>query len=161
MLATVKMEIKQKTTNLFPSREIIYRGHIYNDNLHKDKKGKKMNAIKTIYWLRVALGITAGIICAVVSKLLGSTIGIDGTSTILYSVTLVLLIYILSLRLLKTKFQNKVETPSKITMTGIGMYFISWLTFYILAYTIILAVTNTIPDPPILPDPTSTATITP
>jgi len=108
---------------------------------------KKMNPIKTIYWLRVALGITAGAICAGASKLIETKIGLDGTSVILYSITIALLIYLLSFRLLKTKFQNQVETPSKITMTGIGIYFIAWITFYILFYTIILYVTNTIPEP--------------
>jgi len=111
-----------------------------------------MNPIKTIYCLRVALGIIAGAICAVASRLIETAIGMEGTSAILYSVTLALLIYLLSFRLLKAKYQNKVETPSKITMTGIGIYFIAWLTFYILFYTIILAATNAIPDPtPVIP----------
>jgi hypothetical protein len=116
-----------------------------------------MNAIKTIYWLRVALGITSGAICAAVSRLLETKIGLDGTSTILYSITLTLLIYIVSLRLLKAKFQNKVETPSKITMTGIGIYFIASLAFYILFYTLILVATNSIPEPM----PIATPAITP
>jgi hypothetical protein len=116
-----------------------------------------MNAIKTIYWLRVALGITSGAICAAVSRLIETKIGLDGTSTILYSITLTLLIYIVSLRLLKAKFQNKVETPSKITMTGIGIYFIASLAFYILFYTLILVATNSIPEPM----PIATPAITP
>jgi hypothetical protein len=110
-----------------------------------------MSTVKIIYWLRVALGITSGAICAAVSRLLETKIGIDGTSAILYSITLSLLIYLLTLRILKAKFQNKVETPSKITMTGIGIYFIAWLAFYILFYTLILAATNSIPA---LPEPT-------
>jgi uncharacterized membrane protein len=103
---------------------------------------KKMNPIKTIYWLRVALGITAGAICAALSNFVESRNIMQGTPIILYSITLTLLVYLLSLRLIKTKFQNKVETPSKITMTGIGMYFFAWLTFYILFYTIITAATG-------------------
>ncbi|MDR0797414.1 MAG: hypothetical protein LBE70_01655 [Nitrososphaerota archaeon] len=110
-----------------------------------------MNAIKTVYWLRVLLGIASGVISAVVSRLLELKIGLDGTSVILYSITLALLVYLISFRLLKIKFQDKVATPSKITMTGIGIYFISWLAFYILAYTFILAATNSIP-PTATPD---------
>jgi len=106
-----------------------------------------MKTVATIYWLRVALGVTAGIICAAASRLLETKAGIDGTSVLLWSITLALLIYLFSYRLLRAKFQNKVESPSKITMTGIGIYFISWLTFYILFYTIILAATGTIPTP--------------
>ncbi|MDR2700708.1 MAG: hypothetical protein LBC12_07955 [Nitrososphaerota archaeon] len=110
-----------------------------------------MNTITTIYWLRMALGITAGAICAALSRLIESSMGIDGITVILYSIVLTLLIYMLSLRLLKAKFQNKVETPSKITMTGIGMYFFAWLTFYILFYTIILAATGSIPTTEVVP----------
>ena len=112
-------------------------------------RGKReMNTIKTIYCIRIALGITSGAICAAASRILETTIGIDGTPAILYSITLTLLIYLLSLRLLQAKYRNSVETPSKITMTGIGIYFLAWLTFYILCYTIILAATNSIPEPP-------------
>ena len=118
-----------------------------------------MIPIKTIYWLRVALGVTSGALCAAVSRVLETTIGLDGTSALLYSITLALLVYLLSFRLLKAKFQNKVATPSKITMTGIGIYFLAWISVYILCYTIILAATNSIPDPP-LPDPTASVTPT-
>ena len=118
-----------------------------------------MIPIKTIYWLRVALGVTSGALCAAVSRVLETTIGLDGTSALLYSITLALLVYLLSFRLLKAKFQNKVATPSKITMTGIGIYFLAWISVYILCYTIILAATNSIPAPP-LPDPTASVTPT-
>jgi uncharacterized membrane protein YbhN (UPF0104 family) len=112
-----------------------------------------MKAITTIYWLRAALGVTAGAICAIVARLVETKVGIDGTATLLYSITLALLIYLLSVRLLKAKFLNKVEKPSKITMTGIGIYFIAWLAFYTLFYTIILAATNSIPIPEAAPTP--------
>jgi len=97
-----------------------------------------MKPIATIYWLRLIIGIISGIICAVLSNFL-ITYGMEGTSVLLYSISLTLVIYLVSLRLLKMKFQSKVETPSKITMTGIFMYFIAWLVFYILFYTIIVA----------------------
>jgi hypothetical protein len=108
---------------------------------------RKVNTITTIYWLRVALGVTAGAICATVSRLLETKAGIEGTSIVLWSIALALLIYLFSFRLLKAKFQDKVESPSKITMTGIGIYFITWLTCYILFYTLILAATGAIPTP--------------
>jgi hypothetical protein len=107
-----------------------------------------MNTITTIYWLRAALGITSGAICAAVSILIETKIGIEGTATLMYSIALALLIYLLSIRLLKAKYLSKVEKPSKITMTGIGMYFIAWIAFYTLFYTILLAATNSIPLPP-------------
>ncbi|MGD6933536.1 MAG: hypothetical protein ACQCN5_04960 [Candidatus Bathyarchaeia archaeon] len=100
-----------------------------------------MKPITIIYWLRMALGITSGAICAALSRFLENT-GMEGTSILLYSISLTLLIYLVSFRLIKMKFQNKVETPSKITMTGIGMYFFSWIAFYVLFYTIILVGTG-------------------
>jgi hypothetical protein len=115
-----------------------------------------MNALQTMYWLRMALGITSGAVCAALSKVLQSSFGIDGISVILYSITFTLLIYLLSVHLLKAKFLSKVESPSKITMTGIGIYFLSWITFYILSYTIILVATGTVPppvDPSVTPTP--------
>ena len=98
-----------------------------------------MNTITIIYWLRVAIGMATGAICAVLSNFLitNSIIVEDQISVLLYSISLALLIYLLSFRILKTKFQNKVETPQKITMTGIGIYFISWIVFYVLVYTIL------------------------
>jgi len=113
-----------------------------------------MKPITTIYWLRTALGITAGAICAALSKFMVSA-NVDGTSVLLYSISLALLIYLITFRLLKMKFQNKVETPSKITMTGIGMYFFAWIAFYVLCYTIIIAATGGIPEPSVIPEPTA------
>jgi hypothetical protein len=95
-----------------------------------------MKPLTTIYWLRMALGIITGAICAVLSKFLMTT-GLEGTSILLYSVSLTLLIYLISFRILKSKYQSQVEKPSKITMTGIGMYFFAWLAFFVLFYTII------------------------
>lgn len=100
-----------------------------------------MKPITTIYWLRMALGITAGAISAGVSKFLETT-GMEGTSILLYSISLALLIYLISFRVIKMKFQTKVEPTSKITMTGIGMYFFAWIAFYVFFYTIIVIATN-------------------
>jgi hypothetical protein len=66
----------------------------------------------------------------------------EGTSVLLYSISLTLVIYLISLQVFKKKFQNQIETPSKITMTGIGIYFLAWLSFYILFYTVITANTG-------------------
>ncbi|MGD6809174.1 MAG: hypothetical protein ACQCN3_05690 [Candidatus Bathyarchaeia archaeon] len=100
-----------------------------------------MKPITIIYWLRMVLGISAAAICAVLSQFLATT-GMEGISILLYSISVTLLIYLISFRLIKIKFQNQIETPSKITMTGIGMYFFSWLAFYVLFYTIIVVGTG-------------------
>ncbi|MDR2203914.1 MAG: hypothetical protein LBE76_06425 [Nitrososphaerota archaeon] len=99
-----------------------------------------MKPITIIYWLRIALGMIAGTISAVMSHYL-LNYGMDRISIILYAVSVTLLVYMATLYLLKAKFQNQVETPSKITMTGIGIYFLVWIVSYILIYTTIHAST--------------------
>jgi hypothetical protein len=116
----------------------------YNDNSFKARGRKRMNPTTIIYWLRMAMGIVTGVICAFLSNFLESY-GMEGISILLYSISLALLIYLITFRLLKMKFQNQVETPSKITMTGIGIYFFAWLAFYILFYTIMYMNTATVP----------------
>jgi len=100
-----------------------------------------MKPIAQIYWLRTGLGITAGALCAVLARFLDST-NMEGISILLYAISLTLLIYLISFRIIKIKYQNKVDKPSKITMTGIGMYFFSWLAFFVLFYTIIRIATG-------------------
>ena len=100
-----------------------------------------MKPIVLIYWLRTALGIVAGALSAGLARFLESTT-IEGTSILLYSISLTLLIYLISYRIIKIKFQNQVEKPSKITMTGIGMYFFAWIAFFVLFYTIIRVATG-------------------
>jgi hypothetical protein len=101
-----------------------------------------MKPIAQIYWLRMVLGITAAALSAVLSRYLETTNSMEGTSILLYSISLTLLIYLISFRLIKMKYKNIVEPANKITMTGIGMYFFSWIAFYVLFYTIIRIATG-------------------
>jgi hypothetical protein len=86
-----------------------------------------------IYWTRLALGVVAAIISALVALNLEA---LDFT-TFTTSLTIALLVYLVSYYLLKAKFYNKVEKQSKIMTMGIGIYFISWATFFVLSYSII------------------------
>ncbi|MGA3288641.1 MAG: hypothetical protein ABSD42_00165 [Candidatus Bathyarchaeia archaeon] len=92
-----------------------------------------MTPIVQLYWIRVALGITAGASSAVVAILIGNT-GID---TLLNSFTIALIIYLLSYYVLKAVYKNKIEKQSKILSTAVAMYFFAWLPFFILFYTMI------------------------
>ena len=92
-----------------------------------------MTPIVQLYWIRVALGITAGASSAVVAILIGNT-GID---TLLNSFTIALVIYLLSYYVLKAVYKNKIEKQSKILSTAVAMYFFAWLPFFILFYTMI------------------------
>jgi len=47
-----------------------------------------------------------------------------------------LLIYFVTYYILRGFYKNKIEKQSKILSTAIGMYFFSWLTFFVLFYTV-------------------------
>ena len=53
--------------------------------------------------------------------------------------SIALIIYLTSYYVIKLKFMNKVEKPRKLITTGIGIYFLSWIVFWALLYTIIAA----------------------
>ena len=97
-----------------------------------------MKLLVKVYWLRVALGIIAAFLCAVYGILTGTISNSIFTFNILMnSITLALAIYLISYYIIKRKFMLKVEKPSKLVTTGIGIYFIAWLVFWVLLYTII------------------------
>jgi hypothetical protein len=86
-----------------------------------------------IYWTRLALGIVA----AIISALVAMTLDVHDFSAFTTSLTIALMVYLLSYYPLKAKFYNKVEKQSKIMTMGIGIYFITWAVFFILFYSII------------------------
>ncbi len=92
-----------------------------------------MRPLVLIYLTRLALGMVAALISAVVAMNLDA---LDFT-TFTTSLTIALLVYLVSYYALKAKFYNKVEKQSKIMTMGIGIYFIAWAVFFILSYSII------------------------
>jgi hypothetical protein len=115
----------------------------YNGSLFKVRGKNRMKPTTIIYWLRMAMGIMAGVICAYLSSFL-EAYGMQGMSVLLYSITFALALYLVTFYLFKMKFLSQVESPSKITMTGIGIYFFAWIVFYILFYTIMYMNTATV-----------------
>ena len=93
-----------------------------------------MKPLTTIYWLRVILGIVAGLVSAVLAFSQDSTL----PYTLVNSITAALAVYIITYYILKVKFKNVVEKPSKIALMGIGMYFFTWLSSFVLFYTILV-----------------------
>jgi hypothetical protein len=87
-----------------------------------------------LYWIRVLLGIVAGIITAVVAAFFGTLYDI---TTLVNSITVALLIYFISYYVLRAMFKAKIEKQSKLLTTGIGIYFFSWIAFFVLFYTVI------------------------
>jgi hypothetical protein len=100
-----------------------------------------MNTIVTIYWLRLALGILAALVC-IVFEIVTGTITADPaqftTRDLTNGILITLVVYMLSYYLvIKRRFMFKVEKPQKLFTTGIGIYFLSWLVFWVFLYTII------------------------
>jgi len=92
-----------------------------------------MKPLVLIYWTRLALGIIAALISALLATMQSEV----SLYTFLNGITIALLVYIISYYALKAKFYNKVEKQSKIMSMGIGIYFIAWAVFFILSYSII------------------------
>jgi hypothetical protein len=93
-----------------------------------------LKPLVTIYWMRLALSIVAAVISAVIATLQNAT----DLYTFVNGITIALLVYLVSYYLIKAKYGNKVEKQSKLMTQGIFMYFMSWLVFFILLYTILL-----------------------
>ncbi|MEJ5327982.1 MAG: hypothetical protein WHU54_07040 [Candidatus Bathyarchaeia archaeon] len=91
-----------------------------------------MKPLAIIYWTRLTLGIVAALISAFVATMQNAT----ALTTFTNGVTIALLVYLISYYLIKAKFYNKVEKQTKLMTMGIGIYFISWIVFFILTYSI-------------------------
>jgi len=97
-----------------------------------------MRPLKKLYLLRLVLGITAAFICVGYGIATGSISNVDfSLNVLLNSVSLAVVVYLISYYILKPKFTLKVEKSRKILTTGIGVYFLTWLVFWGLIYTII------------------------
>jgi len=100
-----------------------------------------MTPLQKIYWLRVALGIVAAIICIGYGLATGTITKIPSEfkiTTLLNGMSLALITYIISYYIIKRKFMLTVDKPQKLFTMGIGIYFIAWLVFWVLLYTIIV-----------------------
>lgn len=92
-----------------------------------------MKPLAIIYWSRLALGVIAAVISAFVATMQDAA----SLSAFMNGVTIALLLYLISYYVFKAKFYSKVEKQTKIMTMGIGIYFISWLVFFILTYSIL------------------------
>jgi hypothetical protein len=94
-----------------------------------------MTPVTQLYWLRVALGITAGAVTAAIAFFLYPPSSLYDLSTLLNSITVTLLIYFITYYIFRAMYKTKIEKQSKILSTGIGIYFFSWIAFFVLIYT--------------------------
>ena len=92
-----------------------------------------MKPLVMMYWLRLVLGVVAASISTVVALLSDEL----SYTTFINGLTIALVVYLVSYYLLKAKFTVKVEKKSKIMTQGIGVYFFTWLVFWVLMYSIL------------------------
>ena len=100
-----------------------------------------MKPLEALYWLRFVLGIVAALVCMGYG-LATNTVRKDifTINIFMNGLAFAIIVYIISYYLIKPRLLLKVEKPQKILTTGIGIYFLSWLVFWILLYTIIATV---------------------
>jgi hypothetical protein len=94
--------------------------------------------LEIVYWLRFGFGILAALICigyGVAANAISSTQ--FSINILLNSVSLAIIVYVLSYYVIKAGFRLKVQKTSKLFTTGIGIYFLSWITFFALLYTML------------------------
>jgi len=108
----------------------------------KNARGKtQMQPLTVIYWSRVLLGMGASLMCVSLNILTTEMGFFTGLSV-------AMLFYILTYYIVyKRFFITKVEKTTKIFMTGIGAYFITWIVAWTLFYTLWLWYTDQIPLP--------------
>ncbi len=99
-----------------------------------------MKPLEILYWTRFFLGLVAALIC-IGYEYATNTIGRDvlGFNIFMNAFALAIIVYVLSYYIFKPRFMPKVEKPQKILTTGIGIYFLSWIVFWVLLYTILAA----------------------
>ena len=85
-----------------------------------------MEPLSLIYWIKFSLGVLAALICILLS-----------VNNIITGVTIGFITYIISDKVLKQLFIDKVDNLSNVTKTGIGIYIITFIFFWALLYTIL------------------------
>jgi hypothetical protein len=97
-----------------------------------------LKPLETVYWLRFGFGILAALVCigyGVVANAISRTT--FQYNLLLNSVSLAIIVYVLSYYVIKAGFRLKVQKTQKLLTTGIGIYFLSWITFFALLYTML------------------------
>jgi hypothetical protein len=96
-----------------------------------------MKPLETVYWIKFAFGFVAALVClgyALVAY--GTPLPSSGQVSLFFnSVSIAIIMYVLSYYVVKAAFKGQVAKPSKLLTTGIGIYFLSWIVFYIMFFT--------------------------
>lgn len=95
-----------------------------------------METLTIVYWYRFGLGIVAALICVA-----GLTLTNTIFTSVIQGVSLSLIFYIITYYVIKMKFVNKVEKPTKLVTQGIGVYFLAWIVSWTLMLSLVLSPT--------------------
>lgn len=85
-----------------------------------------MEPSSLIYWIKVCLGVLTAAICVLL-----------WVNNILTGIAIGVLVYLLSDKILRQLFIDKVDNPSTVTKTGIGIYVLAWIFFWALLFTLL------------------------
>jgi len=99
-----------------------------------------MKPLTVVYWLRVAFGILAALLCigyGIATNTITNDVSNFHWNMFLNGTSIALVVYLLSYYVIKALFMAKVEKPQKLFTMGIGIYFLAWIVFWILLYTLI------------------------
>ena len=97
------------------------------------KEREYMGILSRIYWTRFLLGILAGFICTLYNVYVEQP---NDVFSFMTGIMFALLIYLLSYYAFKSAYFTRIEKPSKLVTTGIGIYFITWIVCWTLFWTI-------------------------
>ena len=97
-----------------------------------------MKPLETVYWLRFAFGILAALLSAGYGVATNEISPIEFTFyTFLNTMSIAIIVYAVSYYYVKFRYTLQVKNPRKLITTGIGIYFLSWIAFWVLIYTMI------------------------
>jgi hypothetical protein len=106
---------------------------------------KTLEVLAKIYWIRVALGVVAGLVSTgaillfqAISPSVSLLTLISSINTLLNGITIALLIYLVSYYVLKAKYSSQIEKQSKIMSMGIFIYFFTWIIIWVLTLSAII-----------------------
>jgi hypothetical protein len=98
-----------------------------------------MTIIEKIYWIRLLLGIIAALVSTGYTQARVVPTDVVDYSVFMNGISIAIIVYVISYYIMKFKWAAKVEKPQKIFTTGVGIYFIAWLVFWVLFYTLTAA----------------------
>jgi hypothetical protein len=96
-----------------------------------------MKTLETVYWLRFCFGILA----AFCDFLFYLATKISGENLFFNSASIAIIVYAVTYYAIKPKFAPQLQKPQKLLTAGIGIYFLSWIVFWSLFYTIFTGAT--------------------